>query len=1016
MQNIVWLGQQMYPDLPIYNAAYSFRFNGTLDIQAFSRAHKRLVDTTDSFKIVFQNNESTPKQYVLEAAPGNLQIRKLSALDQLALDELLLAESKKKLDLDTCPWNSILFEQEDGSHTWLLVHHHLLTDGISFQIILQRLANLYATETLSNNKPVEQTTPSFATWISNLKTHQGPKVDEKQSTPYSKLYSSKAPSGAPFGERRNRKIEPRLNAAIEQLAQSPTFASFSKELSLNLILLSSLFALLARIERKTSLCIGIANHGRMSKLEKEIAGLLVSVVPLTIEIDDSDTFSHLYEKVRDSYFEQMRSSVDASSRKTNTQDFDVTYSFLDGGLSDFAGIPVTANWLYPGCHESANRWRIHFTYSNANALEMINDFNDEAFSLKGQETATENLTETIAAFANNPDTKIFEYTLAPTNKSNVSPKTPKTASASNLAKRFNSIVKRYPNSIAARSNEGQLTYSELAESVAALAPTLATKSHNNDQLVPIIGQRSIKMLQSSLAAMQAGKAFLPLDSNLPKQRIESILADSQASSSIDTSEALPRSSAILTCDRSESDIAYVIYTSGSTGTPNGVAIEHSSVLNLLEDMETKAALDSNCNCMWWTAVSFDVSIYEIFSAVLFGHTLCIPPEEIRMDPVRLFNWMQQYEIHSAYLPPFMLTAFDNWLDANRNLPLKRLLVGVEPIQEELLVSIANKLDNLNIINGYGPTETTVCATLYPIEKNSKNIRRTPIGSPVSGNQCYILDNHLNLMPQGATGELYIAGAGVAKGYWNRPELDRSRFLENPFSTNKDEQRMYKTGDLVRLSDDGNLEFVAREDGQIKLRGHRIEPAEIEKAMARYPTIEQCAVRLARIGEQDELVCHYVSSEKIENEALFSHAVRNLPFQLLPKRFYHLDHFPTTPNGKIDFEKLTVPIDTSTTEAGTAALEPDGPIETQIAAIWAEELDLPTIDAKENFFELGGSSMAAMKISQALCQEFDVDLPLQIIFQFPTVTQLAHVIEDKILDSIEDMSEEEAAKLLSEDEF
>lgn len=1024
-QKVIWYGQQFHSKWPIYNTAYAFRFLDTIDTDAFSRAHERLIQSTDSFKMTFSLVEGKPTLQCFETPRDKLQQRNCSALSENEFQKFLIEETSQKLNLAECPWRSTLFQGPDNQIVWHLLQHHLLTDGVGFQIIVRRLAKLYRDEVAPMPSESQTATPSLAGWLKENTSSQTSKAEaevDSANVQHSRLYSSAAPTGNPAGERRLSEIKPDLQAKINTLITQERFQSFTPELSLNFVLLSSIVALLSRIERRSKISIGVSNHGRNTREEKEIAGLLISIWPLRVTIEESDSFADLYEKVRELYFQQSRDSVSTLPHSYFTQDYDVTFNFLNGDISDFSGIPIEAKWLYPNCHESANRWRIHYFNTNQPNGTIALDFNNEAFTQNGKDIATRNLLDSITAFANNPDQAISEYILAEPSNSDSSILIGRLSTVpqnTNLWRLFRSVSAESPSTIAVDSNGSRLTYNELLELAEAHAQTLQAAAIKPNSLVPVVGQRSSEIIQASLAALRAGCAFLPIDSRSPKERIETIVADSKANVILDTSEfaTCPPQKKYASSEFHHGENAYVIYTSGTTGVPNGVAVGHRSVLNLLQDMEERAPLEKGSRCMWWTAVNFDLSIYEVFSALLYGHTLHIPSDDIHMNAEKLFEWIQNNNINSAYLPPFMLNALNTWLDQREDFPLKRLLVGVEPIQENLLVSIANKVSGIAIINGYGPTEATVCTTFYSIDRNFSEERCTPIGKPLMGNRCYVLDQNLNLMPKGTIGELHIAGTGLAQGYWQRPELNKKRYIRDPFNDEEPDALMYKSGDLVRVSDEGQLEFVGRIDSQIKWRGLRIEPAEIEQTVAQYAQIHRCIALVIQIDNQDELVCCYTSTAPIDDAELHTFASKSLPFQLLPRHYRHFTSFPTTTNGKVDINELTTIAAKAKTSGKTFSRQlvaPVGPVEEHTLRVWSERLNTKNISTTDSFFQLGGGSLDAMEVTLQICKDFEIDIPLHTIFSHTSITELSTVIERKIEEEIEALSEDETDSMLKSD--
>ncbi len=430
---------------------------------------------------------------------------------------------------------------------------------------------------------------------------------------------------------------------------------------------------------------------------------------------------------------------------------------------------------------------------------------------------------------------------------------------------FQEQAERTPSEVAVVFQQQQLTYQQLDRQSNRLASYLRSLGVNSEVLVGICLERSLEAIVSILAILKAGGAYVPFDPTYPQERLVYMFSDARIPILLTTSDCsdwvseLPQHQAKILCldtqwqnisqqssdalvsEETAENLAYVLYTSGSTGKPKGVCCNHIGVVNLLEDFEQKQPISVGDRCSFWTSLSFDVSIYEIFSALLSGGTLHIVPEHLRYETIALFEWLKTHQINSAYLPPFILNNFNEWLEQNaKDCPLKRLLVGVEPILEQLLVAIARQIPGLQIINGYGPTEATICATLYPVSSTSANHQNTPIGKPVQNTEIYLLDSQLQPVPEGESGELYVAGLGLARGYLNRPDLTAEKFIDNPFN-NSPFKRLYKTGDLARYLSDGNIEFLGRVDRQVKIRGFRVELGEIETTLRQHPEVWETVV-------------------------------------------------------------------------------------------------------------------------------------------------------------------------------
>ncbi len=470
------------------------------------------------------------------------------------------------------------------------------------------------------------------------------------------------------------------------------------------------------------------------------------------------------------------------------------------------------------------------------------------------------------------------------------------------------------------------------------------------------------------------------------------------------------------------NLAYVIYTSGSTGRPKGVGCRHAGVVNLLADLARRLPIAAGDACSCWTSISFDVSVYEIWSALLSGGALHLVPDHVRSSGPAFIEWLQARQIRSAYIPPFLLRDLDVWLgQAAAPLPLRRLLVGVEPLSEALLASIGAGIPGVLIVNGYGPTEVSICTTVYAVDPTAPHERITPIGRPVQNTQHYLLDGWMQLVPVGVAGELYIGGAGLARGYLNSPDLTAERFVPCPWSVVSGplsvatdngplttDNRLYRTGDLCRYLPDGNIEFLGRSDGQIKLRGFRIEPGEIEAALHQHSDVRE-AVVLARedVPSEKRLVAYIVpdqeqrtknkeqKTEKPHSQfsilnSQFSGELRaflkeRLPEYMVPSAFVLLEALPLTSNGKLDRRALPAPAWTGDQDAFVA---PRTPLEELVAGLWAGVLGVERVGVEDNFFALGGHSLLATQVLARIHSSLGVELPLRELFAAPTVAGVA----------------------------
>jgi amino acid adenylation domain-containing protein/non-ribosomal peptide synthase protein (TIGR01720 family) len=573
---------------------------------------------------------------------------------------------------------------------------------------------------------------------------------------------------------------------------------------------------------------------------------------------------------------------------------------------------------------------------------------------------------------------------------------------------FEQQAERTPEITAVVSGEKQLTYHQLNQRANQLAHFLQKQGVGPDCLVGVCLEPSTQMIIALLGILKAGGAYVPLDPNIPEKRLSSLVADARPTLLLTRQGLRPRlrdfSGKLFFLDAeidrlrrqpqtnpsspaTPDQLAYVMYTSGSTGTPKGIALAHRGVVNLLADFQNRQAIQPGDACSWWTSPGFDVSVYEIFSPLLAGGSLQVIPEDLRLEAHRLLDWIQEHTIRSAFIPPFLLNDFANWVQHHPGITrLRRLLVGVEPIPEALLSHLNELVPDLCILNGYGPTETTICSTIFIVDAAHPHAGNTPIGRPVANTHIYLLDRSMQPVPMGVVGEIYIGGVGLARGYLNQPELTSQCFIRSPFRSG---EYLYSTGDLARYLPDGNLIFVGRKDTQVKINGLRIELGEIEANLTQHPLVNGAVVLLYEPPfSRKHLVAYVTHTEDTppSSEELRRFLNQRLPRTMVPSTFVIMEAFPLTSTGKLDRKALPIPQHLQPEQANTYRA-PQTNTEQILVSIWQQVLGVDPIGVDDNFFELGGDSIMSLQIV-ARSAEAGLHLRLKHVFQVPTIAGLA----------------------------
>ncbi len=580
---------------------------------------------------------------------------------------------------------------------------------------------------------------------------------------------------------------------------------------------------------------------------------------------------------------------------------------------------------------------------------------------------------------------------------------------------FEEQVKRTPDSVAVIFEDQQLTYQELNTRSNQLAHYLRIKGVKPESLVGVCFERSPEMIVALLAILKAGGGYLPLDPSYPPERLSLILEQAETSSVL-TQDSLvsriPVTSACYCLDildqlllqespeglnnvSSPANAAYVLFTSGSTGVPKGVLMEHRPLVNLLSWQAENFGCQAGVRTLQFAPLSFDVSFQEIFSTLCFGGTLVMIDELERRDPKELLGLLKEKSIERIFLPFVALQQLAEGAldDCAAVESLREVIAAGEQLQiTRPIMELFNRLPNCRLHNQYGPTESHVVTSFPLASRPSDWSNLPPIGRPIANTEIYLLDRHLNPVPVGVAGEIYIGGDGVARGYLNKPELTAEKFITHSFDGGTG-KRLYKTGDLARYLPDGNIEFLGRMDEQVKIRGYRIELGEIEAVLGQHPAIREGVVLAREDSPGDKRLVAYIVAIPgciPSTNELRSFLRQKLPEYMVPSIWMFLESLPLTASGKLNRQALPAP-ERSRPELDEGFSVPRTPTEELLANIWAEVLKLDKVGIYDNFFELGGHSLMATQVVARIREALNVELPLRRLFRGPTIRGLATII-------------------------
>ena len=951
-----------------------------------------------------------------------------------AAEQVLLDESNRPFDLSTGPLiRGRLLWLSDQEHVLLITVHPIISDRRSVGILLGELGAIYTALSQGEKNPLQPLPLQYADFSRWQRGRLQGTALHKQLD-FWKEHLAGAPEMVQLPTDRPR-------AALRDSVCSCTSFTLSPELTYNLwefvdregatlveLALSAWIILLGRLSGQEEVVIGMSVANRPTPELERLIGSFENILPLRARFQ-SETVAGLLQHVRtiasearahqDVPFGDVVEALQPTQGGNQHPVFQVRFSVtdapeVDGGVDEMSDLVVVrempnsptgldldlclqvSNSLITGQFGYApdlfdpgtiERWIGHF---KSILEEMVLG-------------ADRNVAELQMLIPAERDKVLFRFNGAPL----------ESPSAKVIQELFETLVEQTPDAVAVVYEDECLTYQQLNSQANRLARYLRSQGVGPDQLVGICVERSLEMLVGILAILKAGGAYVPLDPSYPRDSLTHIFQDADLRLCLTQERVASRLAgsgvALMSLDGYRNEfakwdddnlspaevhitgqhLAYVIYTSGSTGSPKGTMIEHRSLLNLWNALETSIYLGrTDCRRVGVNAsFAFDASVKQLVQ-LLSGRTLVIIPQAIRADAGELFGFMTQQQLDCLDCTPGQLDPLiaAGMLQLNRH-ALQVVLVGGEAIDSALWARLGGYPD-VSFYNVYGPTECTVDATVALIRPP---LRQPTIGRPIANTQVYILDRNLQPVPIGVVGEIYIAGAGVARGYLRRPELTAERFLPNPFGHLH--RRMYKTGDLGRWLADGTIEYLGRNDHQVKIRGFRIELGEIEAQLLRNTAVREALV-VARedVPGEKRLVAYVTLRGESEGgvASMREYLKTVLPDYMIPSAFVTLDSFPRTPNGKVDRRALPVPA--LEAYASERYEVPQGGTEEALADIWRDLFQVARVGREDDFIGLGGHSLTAMKLIVRVAERFNTQIHFMTVFEYPTIRTLASVIE------------------------
>ena len=1067
-QERLWFLDQLEPNQPIYNIPDTHSFKGPLDLEAMQRSLSEIVRRHELLRTTFQMVDGKPMQVIAPPPPFPLQVIDITHLPnaERAAEAQRLADedANQPFDLRRGPLCRVqLVRLAEEHHLLLLTMHHIISDGWSLHVMARELGTLYQAYKSGQTSPLPELPIQYADFAVWQREWLQGEVLEKQLDYWREQLGGELPLELELPFDHARPARQSFRGGAESIEFGGEASRRLKEIgrehgtTLFMTLLAVFNVLLWRYTGQEDQLVGtpIANRNRSET--EGLIGFFVNTLVLRTKLKPSSSFRDLLDHVRqttlgaydhqDVPFEKLVEELQPERSLSRNPLFQVLFSLQDGGELKLTDLELT--WV--DTKNEIAKFDLSFYISETdNGFYAWIEYDLELF-----ESATivqmlkhyQVLAEGIAA---NPDAKLSELEILTQAEREQLWQWNQTATDYGrdqcVHQIFEAQAARQPQALAVIDGEVQVTYEDLNQRANQLAHFLRSKGVGPDVCVGVLLERSLAFDVALLGILKAGGAYVPLDTTYPKQRLQFMLEDSgmrlllteQAQSEVvgdvtevvyldsDTELFANESRENLENMNAAGDLAYVMYTSGSTGQPKGVAITHHGINRLVRNTN-HVQLDDSYRQGQGSNVSFDGSTLEIWGALLNGSTLVVLPRETVLSPLELKRAIAKQQIDSL----FLTTALFNQMA--QSVPeafgsLRYMVFGGETGDAQAAKRVLERGRPQHMVNGYGPTECTTFTTCYEVNEVAAGARTLPIGRAVSNTDVWVLDRQMQLVPLGVTGELYVGGDSLARGYLGQPELTAERFVPHPYSK-KPGARLYRTGDMVRYLSDGNLDFLKRRDHQVKIRGFRVELGEIEAALEQYWAItESLVIDRNDLGGGTRLVAYIVPEEGVEPTPaeLYAFLKEKIPSYMIPSIFVTLEEIPLTPNGKVNRSELPVP-EFSETEANENFVAPRTPTEETLAIIWRETLSIPQVGVESNFFDLGGHSLLATRVMSQIRERFGVELPLRVLFESPTIVGLAQhldAVQSKdtqlqrilsMLENVENISEEEVTALLAKAE-
>ena len=1025
-QFMIWLGQKLNGDAPVYNIPCIIKFSGHVEPDHIRNAWRTLVNSSDALRtIVEEDAAGAIRQRVLPSVQWDMEQIDFSREPDPAarLSGWLRDRTQANLPVNECLVDSALIKMSDQAYTAYYNTHQIISDAWSGAMIARQILRFYE-RSLTGELGEKQELGQFADYVSHERQLRGSSQYQEAQDFWRRELADEVDPLAFYGKlpvkhsadvvRMVVDLGPERSRRLKEIAGSDGIFQLSQELTLFSIFVSLSSAFLYRITGTQRIPLGIYYHNRNGF--RDTIGLFMSVHPLRIAVEDGDTFKSLIKRTQSEYrrVSKYRNYPVANPTRKQTYDVLVNYVNQTAPLS-MNGTTVNYEWLHGG-HGAESLTLELLDYKQAGSFEVGFRFHRDVFSEQRRRDAIRHFLQMFDSFLADTSQRVAFATLLTEKEKE------------QLVVRFNQTRREYekdqtvvgqiesqaeqaPEKVALEVDGRTLTYSELDARANQLAHALRRLGVGRETVVGVCTERSLELIIGLLGVLKAGAAFVPLDPTYPRERLVFMLDDSRCEVLL-TQEHLKAGLAQheikticldsdwpqIAVESTEKpgpgpavdNLAYVIYTSGSTGKPKGTMIQHGSLFDYTQTATREYSITADDRVLQFCSLSFDTSIEEIIPCLSNGATLVLRTEEMLASVPTFLELCEQWAITFISLPTAYWHEMTEVVSSSGlSLPrgLRMVVIAGERVLPERLTAWQHIARRPLLINTYGLTESTIVSTAIELSHLPFDGGEVPIGPPISNTQLYVVDKNLEPVPVNMPGELNIGGNLLARGYYQRPDVTAERFVPNPFSSQPG-ARLYRTGDLAKFPTKDTLEFIGRRDHQVKIRGFRIELEEVAGALRQHPNTRDCAVVLREdTPGRKQLIAYVVPRQQpaTTSSDLREFLAQNLPDYMIPAVFMTLDALLLTPNGKIDLAALPAP----TRSDDNIYAGPLTRIERDLGEIWASVLGLDRVGIHDNYFELGGDSIRSIQI-RAKAQRLGIEFTVQDLFQQQTIQALAKV--------------------------